>query len=203
MTTTPKPTRAPRRAPGWRFLHLADYALNDSLAGVRLAKKLHYGWIDLNFHVTRDGVIVCTHWSQPLRHGWRDPMGQLARDARVWQMTWEEVERLRHGKRRIYRADQILAYATALGVGVEFEVKPSPLFEDARTWRGLRLLVDEHHVRIVVKAINTLGNAGLYLKRAHEAGFITMVLPRGTRRISTTWWPFLDYVRGPVRWVGK
>lgn len=198
-----KPSRAPLRAPGRRFLHLADYALNDSLAGVRLAKRLRYRWIDLNFQVTRDGVIVCTHWSQPLKHGWRDPEGKLDRDARVWRMTWEEVGRLRHGARRIYRADQILPYAATLGVGVEFEVKASPLFEDARTWQGLRRLVGEHHVRVVVKAINTLGNAGLYLKRAHEAGFTTIVLPRGTRRISTTWWPFLDYVRGPVRWVTR
>lgn len=198
-----EPTKAPRRAPGWRFLHLADYALNDSLAGVRLAKKLRFGWIDLNFQTTSDGTIVCTHWSQPLKHGWRDPLREIKPDTRVWQMTWAEVDRLRHRRsgRRIYQAKTILRYAAQLGIGVEFEVKPSPWFGSERTWAYLRRFADQHDVRMVVKAIHNLGDAGLYLKRAHDAGFTTIVLPRGTRRISTTWWPFVDYVRGPVHWV--
>ncbi len=200
MTT--KPVKAPRRAPHRRFLHLADYALNDSTAGVLLAKQLRYRWIDLNFQVTRDGVIVCTHWSQPLRHGWRDPLGKLDRNTRVWQMTWAEVRRLRHRSgRRIYTGLGILRYAARHGVGVEFEVKPSPGFKVPSTWAMIRRVADETDLDIEVKAIHNLGDAGLYLKRAHEAGFTTIVLPRGTRRISTTWWPFLDYVRGPVRWV--
>lgn len=205
MTTTPKPTSAPRRAPGWRFLHLADYALNDSLAGVRLAKKLGYRWIDLNFQVTLDGVIVCTHWSNPLRHGWRDPLGKLDRDTRVWHMTWAEVQRLRHRRsgRRIYTGLGILRYAARHGVGVEFEVKPSPGFKVSSTWAAIRRVADETELDIVVKAIHNLGDAGVYLKRAHEAGFTTIVLPRGTRRISTSWWPFVDYVRGPVRWAKR
>lgn len=54
---------------------------------------------------------------------------------------------------------------------------------------------------VVVKVFSNTPNAKKILMAAHRAGFKTVLLPRGTRRISKKWWPYVDYVRGAVIWV--
>lgn len=198
------PGKSPIRAPGRRLFHIASYALNDSFAGIRLAKRAGYKWIDLNFHVTLDGKLVCTHWGNPLMHGWYDPQKKLDIRTKVWNMTLSEVQRLRyHGRSglRISTGGEVLRYAAKLKISVEFEAKESPQFNTEAPWKRLRAAVDATGVNLIVKTISSLGKSGERLRAAHAQGFRTMMLPRKTRRVPKAWWVFIDEVRGPVRWV--
>ncbi|WP_370290230.1 hypothetical protein [Nocardioides sp.] len=164
-----------------RFFHAKDYALNDDLPGVRLAKRRGYRWIDLNIHVTApskpgrtDWRVVVTHWRFPLQHGWRDPLGLLRADVPVDQMTFEQVGRLRHRRRpsaRIRPLSQVLRWCKRLGIAVELEAKDSPLLATSDVaWARIRDLVREIGVRVEVKSIVGLGRGWERLARARRAG---------------------------------
>lgn len=201
-TAERRPVIQPRKAVRRHFAHFKN-PLNDSYAGLLLAVKLGYRWIDLNSHVTVDGHLVFIHDGRPLRRGWKDPKGELHRDTLVWNMTLEEVTRLRHPSgARVHTVGWMLEQCVRLGLHVEFEAKNSPQFTRPEPWERLKHYQRETGAVIVVKTISNLGNGPARLQAAHNQGFSTMLLPRGTRRVSKSWWPYITCVRGPVRWVG-
>jgi Glycerophosphoryl diester phosphodiesterase family len=195
-------TSAPRTWGG--FTHLTPYRRNNSLTGLRHAAR-NTKAIDLDVQVTKDGVIVCTHWSRPmLRDGFRDPLGRLRRTRSIESMTWKQVKRLRSKDgHRIRTLHWMLNRAQVLSLKrVEIEAKDSRALGQPDTWapvaqRGGGLT-------LVVKTISNLPNrsrAGRRMWAAHSMGLTTMLLPRGVRRMSRKWEPYIDYVRGSVRWV--
>lgn len=177
-----------RRVPPRRLFHHSRYELNDSPAGVRVAKRRRYRWIDLNFQVTADGYVVCTHWARPLMHDWFDPRGIVNRRAYVWDMSVGEAKRLRHTRDKraqIVTARTILAQCARLGISVELEVKESPAFaESDEPWAYLRRVVDETGARVEVKTIYRLGNSRARIRRANAHGFTTILI-RATKAEAT------------------
>lgn len=199
---------SPRR---WRgAIHLLPYFVGDSMKAVRTAarrKRRSRRAVDLNWHITKNGVWVATHWPKPLRHGFHDPLGLIDRDADIWDLTWAEVSRLRAGRNgriRIHRAETILASALVFGVRVEFEVKDSPAAETVAAWRTLfEIPVVGELVRrglLQVKTLSDLPGAGARLRACEQAAEAaeldvpTILLRRGpVRRLAAR---FADYIRG-------
>ena len=70
-----------------------------------------------------------------------------------------------------------------------------------RSKDGYRIhsISDAAHTRIFVKTISTTPGAMARLKSAHRAGLTTVLLPRGP--VPKSMRPYIDYVRGPVKWV--
>lgn len=205
---------APPQSPAaWSdFYHVPEgtpYHVENSIAGVRLAahRAGQAKAIDLDWHVTRDGVVVNTHWSQPLlKDGFTDPEGKIAQDARIEDLTWADVQRLRtRDGHAIQRAETMFRLCAELGVRMEFEAKGSAAFEDPALWQSLKVLADDTGLTarglIQVKTISTTDGAPARLAAAHEAGFTTIILPRGSRALSRqAYGAVTDYVRGPFSW---
>lgn len=199
----------PRR---WRgFQHLTPYHRGNSIRGLQRAVRRGRDSVDLDFRVTRDGVVVNTHWPRPLAHGFIDPTGKLATHARIEDLTAAQVARLRtrRGGYRIHTAERILTEAAQRGLKVEFEAKDSHAFTDPGVWADLARLVrvirtDAGPLPIIVKTLSNRpdpATAGRRLKAAKIAGFRTMLLPRGRRTMPEVYRRHVDYVRGWVRWV--
>lgn len=157
-----------------RFFHAKDYALNDDLAGVRAARRLRFLWIDLNIHVTADRQVVVTHWRRPMKDGgWYDPLGVLDRDTPVDEMTFAQLSRLRHRRRRgarIRRLSTLLRACRRLGIRPELEAKDSPALTEVAVWEAIADLLRETGVRAEVKAIVGLGRGWERLDAARRAG---------------------------------
>lgn len=198
------------------FLHLTPYYKGNSLRGVQAAAKRRPASrraIDLDFRVTSDGVLANTHYPAPLNHGFRDPEGKWKRNWKVETRPWADVARLRAGGAdayRINRAEAVLLEAARLGVRVEFEAKDSPAFQDPELWAHLAHTVRQvealagKSLNIAVKTIvkGAYDTAGLNrLRHAHEAGFTTLLLPRGSRTVPRAYEPYIDLVRGRFRWI--
>jgi hypothetical protein len=86
---------------------------------------------------------------------------------------------------------------------VEYEAKGSKRFEygkgGLKTFVDTKKITDAAHTKIFVKTISTTPGAMNRLKAAHRAGFQTVLLPRGP--VPKSWRPYIDYVRGPIKWV--
>lgn len=204
-----RPKKSPRHVPSrWaRFAHFKPYYVNDSIAGLDKAVRLGYNAIDLNFHVTKDGVIVCTHWAQPLKHGFVDPLGKINPNTHIQDLTWREVSRLRApGDHRIRTMSRMLKEAKKRGLRVEFEAKNSRAFTDPKTWARVHKVATRHNLSLQVKVeswVKVPGGAPAVLAAAKEGGIaFRIVLPRGTRVLKKDrYWPVANYQRGKAVWV--
>lgn len=197
-----KPAKSPRAIPGmWaRFAHFTPYRKSNSIRGLDEAKRLGYKAIDLDLQATRDGVPIVTHWSTIDKDGFSAP--GIPRGARFSDLTWAQVSRLRsRDGYRVHTARAMIRMAHRRGLRVELEAKQSAAFEHVATWLPLARTVRRTGADVQVKTLSTLGKPAHRLRAAHEAGFTTILLPRGTLRARREWWPFIDYVRGPVFWV--
>lgn len=195
-----------RPVPKRRVFHVhgkTPYRVEDSFRGVKLAKAQRYGWIDLDCHVTSDGVLVITHWPQPRHEGFRAP-GKSAEaqavnvkvfgHAKIEDLTWAEVSLLRTPDHyRIWRADELVPIALRNGLNVELEMKTTAI-----TQKHLGALRDKlsDQTRVQVKALPQFYPA---LEGAHKAGFVTLILGRNAR-IPAVAQPYITYRRGPVNW---
>lgn len=202
-----RPKRSPKHVPGaWaKFAHLKPYYVNDSIDGLDWAVKHGYNAIDLNFHVTRDKIIVNTHWSQPLLHGFHDPLGKIATNAQIKDLTWREVSRLRSvDGHRIRTAGRMLREAKKRGLRVEFEAKNSPAFTNSDIWRRVKDLADKLHLSLQMKVeswVDVPGGAPAILAAAKAGGIgARIVLPRKPVLKKSDYWGVANYVRGPVVW---
>ncbi|MBO9523905.1 MAG: hypothetical protein J7518_20415 [Nocardioidaceae bacterium] len=152
--------------------HGTPYHQENSLRGIRKAAAEGYTSIDLDMQMTKDGVIVGTHWGQPmLRDGFRDPLLPLARKARVADMKWRRVRRLRtkDGGYRIQRLETLLAECARLDIEAVLEPKSDPRFRTVATWQRIRVMQRVAKARIAAYALPELGGAES-MKAAKEAG---------------------------------
>lgn len=201
-----------RPVPKRRVFHVhgKPYRTEDSLRGVRAAKAGRYKWIDLDCHVTSDGVLVITHWPKPEHEGFRDPnfvpahktrigdrvpeVGVDVKGKTIEELTWAEVEVLRTPDHyRIWRADDLVPIALAKGLNVELEAKTTTIKREH--FGALRDVLSDP-TRVQVKALPQFYTA---LKPAHDAGFATIILGRKAR-IPVDAQTYITYRRGPVNW---
>jgi LysM repeat protein len=201
----PASRRPPQIPKKWRsFYHADNYRFGNSVKGLKHAAR-HQKAIDLDVNITKDGVPVNTHWADVLkRGGFFDPKGKIPKNARVSELTAKEVFRLRSKDgHRIHSMKYMLRRAAKLGVRVEYEAKGSKPFEYGKG--GLKHFVDAKKIssaagtRVFMKTISTTPGAMARLKAAHRAGLTTVLLPRGP--VPKSWRPYIDYVRGPIKWV--
>lgn len=214
-------TGRPPRPWGDAFFHVAEgvpYYVENSYVGIarayrrRLAKRrkpYHYG-IDLDCQVTRDGVVVATHWGTPLRHGFTDPTGELAADTPIGSMTWAEVRRLRaryHGRTyRIRTAVDLTGRALKRGLGVELELKSDAFAHRPRVVAafvaGIQALPGYQRGRVWAKTLTDIPHKpGGRLKVFRDHGIPTLLLARGDKPLPKAWRPgagMVDDVRGRV-----
>lgn len=141
--------------------HGTPYHKENSIRGIRKAKALGYDAIDLDLQMTKDGVIVCTHWGQPMLHdGFRDPLLPFAdRRRQVRHMRWARVRRLRvaRGKYRIQRLEVLLAECARLGITAVLEPKGDPRFRTTATWMRIRVMQRASGATVNVYALPELG----------------------------------------------
>ncbi len=202
-------TRKPPQVPGkWsKFAHLMPYHFNNSPQGLKAARKKGYKGIDLDAMISKDGVVVNTHWADVLkRGGFYDPKKKLPKNITVKKLNADQLFSLKSkGGYSIHSMEEMFKLAKKEGLRVEFELKGSKGFEYGHggltRLKEMKAIADRIGVQVQVKTISTTPGAKARLKAAHRAGFTTFVLPRGDRKIPKSWWPFVDYVRGPVKWV--
>lgn len=145
----------------------------NSNRGDREAKRKGKRGIDLDLLITKDGRVVNTHWPRPMeRDGFRDPYGRLPRDAKVKDMTWEEVRRLRAGRwpRRyhIRTVEQALKHCADFGLVAVLEPKGDPRFKQQAVWDHIAKVADQVGCTVNVRALTTNAAA---LAPARRAGF--------------------------------
>lgn len=198
----PAPAAATKRAPRRSVFHVhkgQPYHLEDSLRGIRLAVARLFKWIDLDCHVTADGVLIITHWDNPRHEKFADPAGKVdVRGKKFEDLTWAEVRVLRSPDGyRIQRADVAVPYALSKGLKVELEAKTTAI--NAAELVYLRNHLSDRR-KVQVKAFPKFLPA---LEAAHKAGFVTIALTHaGQESVPASAKSWLTYFRGrKPRWT--
>lgn len=155
------------------------YHRGNSLRGIRRAARAGWDAIDLDLQMTRDGVVVNTHWARPmLRDGFRDPLEKISPKRPVSRMTWEQVSRLVAGRRprryKIQRLERVLRACARRGIVAYLEPKADERFEDPAIWRYVAAVADDVGCELRGRSIRNLGGfgAGTRRVRAMEAAGI-------------------------------
>lgn len=148
------------------------YFFENSYAGIDYAAAHDYDEIDLDILITKDGVLVCTHWPRPLEHGFYDPWRLIKKRTRVDQMTWKQVKRLRakwNGKTfRIRTVADMLAHCKRKGVIPRLEPKEIRYELD---WPWKRIAGHRDRLRMVVRmyALRNLNGTGSGVRKVAAA----------------------------------
>jgi glycerophosphoryl diester phosphodiesterase len=167
-------TRVRRRI--GRILHVAHPTpkhVENSVRGIRRAHRRGFASIDLDMQITKDRVIVGTHWARPLlRDGFRDPKRRIGSHAIVRNLTWAQVARLRAGRwprrYRISRIERLLSECARLGVVALLEPKGDPRFATDWPWQHIAAVAEDVGCTVSVRA---LGENAAALKPARKVGF--------------------------------
>lgn len=148
--------------------HRTPYHVENSIRGIRKAKRAGYAGIDLDLQITKDGVIVNTHWPRPMmRDGFRDPKRKLRRWRTVGSMTWAEVSRLRApGGYRINTLDRALAECARVGITAVVEPKGDKRFLNQAVWDGIKASANRHHARITGYTLLANSRALTFMNKA-------------------------------------
>ena len=193
--------RAPKR-------HVAHYnqkianaggTLGDSKLGSQIAHEHGYKWIDCNGHLTRDLFWVNAHGA-PFLPGWMRKGDKFENHA---------AASLRKDHPALRDARATFRQNAELGLSTEWEVKDvRPLATDVNlrtAFARLRASAqaaygDDWQKRVEVKVLTSLGGGLRYAlricKAAHEAGFTTIILPRGLAKVRRINNPAVTYNRG-------
>lgn len=150
------------------------YAFENSPAGIKFAAEHGYSSIDLDMQITKDGVPVATHWSEPMKKdGFFDPEHKLSPGTKVSQMTLAEVMRLRNkdGQSRIYPVSTMLAELKKHGIAGDLEAKNDPRFASDAMMGQLADMVRKSGVKANLKSINYGPRSMNILKEAQQQGF--------------------------------
>lgn len=160
--------------------HDQPYRYENSIRGVIAAARAGGGrrWdeIDLDVNMSKDGVIVNTHWTRPLLHdAFIDPQHHIDRHATVASLTWAELHRLHSPEGyRINTLETMLTICAEHHIGARIEPKADHRFEDARVWATVKADADAKRCRVRGYSIRNLGGpgAGVRRVRAMNAGGI-------------------------------
>lgn len=150
------------------------YAFENSPAGIQFAAEHGYSSIDLDMQITKDGVPVATHWSQPMaKDGFFDPEHKLRPNTKVSDMTLAEVMRLRNkdGQSRIFPVETMIAELKKHGIAGDLEAKDDPRFASDEVMGYLADLVRQSGVKANLKSIDRGGRSDKILQVAQSHGF--------------------------------
>jgi hypothetical protein len=192
-------------APGRNFAHLNGRIRNaggtkgDSAAGSHEAAGEGYHWIDNNGHSSSDAWPFNMHGA-PFNPFWIRRGDKLEKHRAAW------IER-KHP--RLRTALETFEQNERLGLSTEWEVKDlHPVTSDADLalyFHRLAVAADAAYGprwrrRVEVKVLSNL-TGGLHyakkvLRHAHDAGFTTIILPRGKHTRLTISEPYITYNRG-------
>lgn len=191
-----------------RLLHKPKgvlYAAWGGVEAVRYAIAHRFGSIDIDVHVSKDGILMAVHWPREwLLDG--KPLGPIRNH------TASELARAvpKNGGRW-----RIQPVATLLAEGRDrivfcLEAKPDEALELASTWARVKADADRYGCRVVVMTIQRQGAhpiaweaaAERRLRAAKTAGLPVMVLSRGW--LDPARWGFVDAwkvnKRAELRW---
>lgn len=153
------------------------YHTENSIRGVRKAKRLGYDAIDIDLQMTApckptdphycgnpkcEGHVVATHWDYPIdKDGFTDPLHRLGKRARVRRLTLSQVLRLiAPGRYRILPVEKMLAACHRYGVKAVLEPKGDPRFEDVAVWQHIAQMADDLGCHLAGYSIRDLGGPG-------------------------------------------
>jgi len=174
-----------QRIPGGRSIysngmfHKGDkgcptYAFENSPQGIKYAAKHGYSSIDLDMQITKDGVLVNTHWSQPMsKDGFYDPLGKLDPKTKVSEMTFAEVSRLRNkdGQSRIHTMESQIALLKKYGIAGDLEAKNDKRFATDKVMGQIASMVRKAGIKANLKSIDRGPGSIRILEKAQEHGF--------------------------------
>lgn len=143
----------------------------NSLRGIRFAATHGYGWIDLDLQITKDGVIVVTHWARPQRRdAFHDPRRKIGPDVPVSHLTWKQVRRLRTTDGyRIVRVERALRACARYGVGAYVEPKADKRFELDAPWAHMKAVAEDLGADLRARSIRDLGGRDAGWRRMQAA----------------------------------
>lgn len=150
------------------------YAFENSPAGIKYAAEHGYSSIDLDMQITKDGVLVNTHWSQPmLKDGFYDPEHKLDPKTKVSDMTFAEISRLRNddGQSRIHTLASQIALLKKYRIAGDLEAKDDPRFATDKVMDEVASLVRQAGIKANVKSIDRGERSMEILKMAQSKGF--------------------------------
>lgn len=161
------------------------YAFENSPAGIAFAAKHGYASIDIDMQITKDGVPVATHWSQPLKKdGFYDPLGKLDKNTKVSDMTLAEVMRLRNkdGQSQIYPMSTMIEQLKKHGIAGDLEAKDDKRFATDKVMGYLADLVRDAGIKANLKSIDRGSRSDKILEKAQEHGFWVRTAKAGKSR---------------------
>ncbi|MBX3172433.1 MAG: hypothetical protein KF760_33825 [Candidatus Eremiobacteraeota bacterium] len=150
------------------------YAFENSPAGIKFAAEHGYSSIDIDMQITKDGVPVATHWSQPMqKDGFFDPEHKLKPNMKVSEMTLAEVMRLRNkdGRSQIYPVATMIGELKKHGIAGDFEAKDDPRFATNEMMGYLANLVRSSGIKANLKTIYRGPRSLKILEKAQQFGF--------------------------------
>ena len=163
-----------------RMYHKLDgqtYAFENSPEGIAYAAKHGYDSIDLDVHVSKDGIPVATHWGRPMANdGFYDPEGRLGKDTQVSDMTYAQLHRLKNkdGQSRIYSLKEMTRHLYRYKISLSLEVKaPRTL---PKYYKSIASQLNGYRIKAIVKADANQASMRDALSDARKVGFWT----RGT-----------------------
>jgi hypothetical protein len=210
-------TSAPTALPSSmvKMYHVPDggwYAIENSVLGLKTALALGYRWIDMDCHVTSDGVFVFGHNAEMAKDHFTLPAAFVAKygaDATIEQVTWADLKTLRTPV-TTWRGEKLaLQYVDAQTVlswlalnprmSVALELKAGAAFDDPDTFRRLRDLAFAERVnpdRLLVMSQPPWPNLLGRFKAAHP--YFTTAVQRLSWKKPADWAqiaPHVDYYR--------
>lgn len=200
--------------------HGVWYAIENSRIGIATAALLGFTWIDMDCHVTRDGVAVIGHWDLILKDHFELPdwfIAKYGKHPKVTQVDWADLQKLRTspqayrrvGSRR-YRYIRVARAMWLIGqrkrLRLALEAKSDLAFEDHQTWRRIFSERDSVGLPKDRMVVMTLQNIGRPLRRLQavktaDPDVKTVLLVRGPKpaNFDSAWAPYVDYLRGSWR----
>ena len=158
------------------------YAFENTPAGIEFAAKNGYSSIDLDMQITKDGVPVATHWSQPMeKDGFYDPEGKIKAGTKVSEMTLQEVMRLRNedGQSQIYPMSTMIKELKKHGIAGDLEAKDDNRFATDEIMGSLADMVREAGIKANLKTINRGERSEKLVDAAQDHGFyVKIALPK-------------------------
>ena len=168
----------------------------NSFRGLLAAVAKRYNAIDLDMLVSFDGVLVCTHWQDLRKDGYRSTSGINLDRRRTKRLTMGELatcvardhdkRRKRpyriHSIREMFEQADLLRQSTGVALTLCLEVKPDPRFKKAETYAQLPHWLRHFGVDFIVMSQPRGGVGYDYLDAARAAGCRVMVQRRGPVR---------------------
>lgn len=200
------------------MFHIATggwYAIENSITGLDYAYAKGYPWIDMDCHITKDGVWVLGHNRNPKDDHFivSSALTKKYKDSNpsIENMTWADVQSLRtspvkwDGKTitlRYHTLEEVISWLVSHPkMSVSFEIKNSKQFEDSATFKKLLDLCIKYKIdtkRIAIMSIAWSDYNHLARFKGAHSWFKTIVLPYNQPH-PPNWSkaePYVDHYRG-------